>query len=91
MSEARYGNTRVAKIRAAYNDLRSALAEGDLEAAQAARVLLADDVALSRMAEAVHDGPLGADDYWYSAATPQGGWCVDVVRAALRALAAVKP
>lgn len=36
MSDDRYGNTRVAKIRAAYNDLRSALAEGDMGAAQAA-------------------------------------------------------
>ena len=61
------------------------------DAVAAARVLLADDVALSKMAEAVHDGPLGADEYWFSAATPQGGWCVDVVRAALRALAEVKP
>lgn len=63
-----------------------ALTPPDVTAA-AARVLLADDVALSKMAEAVHDGPLGADEYWFSAATPQGGWCVDVVRAALRAIA----
>jgi hypothetical protein len=55
--------------------------------AAAARVLLADDVAISRMAEAIHDGPLGAEGHWFSAATKQGGWCVDVARAALRALA----
>lgn len=67
-----------------------ALTPPDITAA-AARALLADDVALSKMAGAVHDGPLGADDYWFSAATPQGGWCVDVVRASLRALAEVKP
>lgn len=55
-------------------------------AQDAARVLLADDTLISRMAEAIHDGPLGADDQWFSAATPQGAWCVDVVRAALRAI-----
>jgi len=55
--------------------------------AAAAWVLLADDVAISRMAEAIHDGPLGAEGHWFSAATEQGGWCVDVVRAGLRALA----
>ena len=55
--------------------------------AAAAGVLLADDVAISRMAEAIHDGPLGAEGHWFSAATEQGGWCVDVVRAGLRALA----
>lgn len=55
--------------------------------AAAARVLLADDVAISRMAEAIHDGPLGANGHWFSAATKKGGWCVDVARAALRALA----
>lgn len=54
--------------------------------AEAAEVLLGDDIAISRMAEAIHDGPLGADDFEFSAARPQGAWCVDVVRAALRAL-----
>ena len=53
---------------------------------EAARVLLADDTAICKMAEAVHNGPLGADDHWFSAARPQGAWCVDVVRAALSAL-----
>ncbi len=32
----RYGNVRVAKIRAAYNDLRKAIRSGDVEAADAA-------------------------------------------------------
>jgi hypothetical protein len=32
----RYGNTRVSKIRTAYNDLRSAVRSGDLVAAQGA-------------------------------------------------------
>lgn len=54
---------------------------------EAAQVLLDDDISLSKMAEAVHDGPLGADDHRFSAATKQGAWCLDVVRAALRALA----
>lgn len=56
----------------------------------AAKVLLGDDIAISKMAEAVHDGPLGADDHWFSAARPQGAWCVEVVRAALRALSGEK-
>lgn len=55
--------------------------------AEAARVLLSDDITISKMAQAIHDGPLGADDEWFSAARPQGAWCVDAVRAALRALA----
>ena len=55
--------------------------------ADAAKVLLADDIAISRMAEAIHDGPLGADDHWFSAAPPQGAWCVEVARAGLSALA----
>lgn len=55
--------------------------------AEAAKALLADDIAISRMAEAIHDGPLGADDYWFSAARPQGAWCVEVARAGLSALA----
>jgi hypothetical protein len=54
--------------------------------ADAAKVLLADDIALSRMSKAMHDGPLGADEHWFSAATEAGGWCLDCVRAALRAL-----
>lgn len=32
----RYGNTRVAKIRAAYNDMRAAIRAGDIEAAERA-------------------------------------------------------
>lgn len=32
----RYGNTRVAKIKAAYNDLRAAIRSGDIEAAERA-------------------------------------------------------
>lgn len=55
--------------------------------AEAARVLLSDDITISKMAQAIHDGPLGADDEWFSAARPQGAWCVDAVRASLRALA----
>jgi len=67
-----------------------ALTPPDLAAA-AARVLLGDDIQIARMAAAVHDGPLGADDHWFSAATKQGAWCVDVVRAALRAIAGDTP
>ena len=52
----------------------------------AATLLINDDFAISKMAEAIHDGPLGADDHLFSAARPQGAWCVEVVRAALRAL-----
>lgn len=59
--------------------------------AAAARVLLADDIQIARMAGAVHDGPLGADDYWFSAATERGAWCVDAVRVALRAIAGDTP
>lgn len=55
--------------------------------AEAAKVLLGDDILISKMAGAVHDGPLGADEYQFTAATSQGAWCVDVVRAALRAIA----
>ncbi len=36
MTADRYGATRVSKIRAAYNDLRAAIAIGDLDAAQTA-------------------------------------------------------
>ena len=54
--------------------------------AEAARVLLSDDVALSKMAAAMHDGPLMADDHAFSAATPAGSWCLDMARAALRTL-----
>lgn len=70
----------VRSIKAKANETHERLVE-------AARVLLGDDIALSKMAEAIHDGPLGADDHWFSAATKQGAWCLDVVRAALRALA----
>lgn len=56
--------------------------------AEAAKVLLGDDIALSRMAKAMHDGPLGADEYEYRADTKQGEWCLEMVRAGLRALAA---
>ena len=52
----------------------------------AARRILSDDIAISHMAQALHDGPLGADDHWFSAARPQGAWCVDAVRVALRAI-----
>lgn len=54
---------------------------------QAAKVLLEDDLNISKMAKAMHDGPLGADEHWFSAATEQGRWCIDMVRAALRAIA----
>ena len=50
---------------------------------EAARVLLGDDIALSKMGEAMHNGPLGADDEWFSASTKAGGWCLDCIRAAL--------
>lgn len=53
----------------------------------AARRILSDDIAISHMAQALHDGPLGADDHWFSAARPQGAWCVDAVRVVLRAIA----
>lgn len=53
----------------------------------AALRILSDDIAISHMAQALHDGPLGADDYWFSAARPQGAWCVDAVRVVLRAIA----
>ena len=36
MSDTRYGRTKVSKIRAAYNDLRSAISSGDMEKAQEA-------------------------------------------------------
>ncbi|WP_120636067.1 hypothetical protein [Ruegeria sp. EL01] len=52
----------------------------------AARVLLNDDIALRKMAAAMHDGPLMADDHWFSASTPAGAWCLDMARAALRSL-----
>lgn len=52
----------------------------------AAMVLLNDDVALSRMAEAMHDGPLMANDFEFSVEKPTGAWCLDMVRAGLRAL-----
>lgn len=55
--------------------------------ALAAEVLLGDDFILSAMAKALHDGPMGADDYTYSAATEQGKWCLDAVRAPLKAIA----
>ena len=72
------------------HDAIRALTPPDAPAA-AARVLLGDDIQIARMAAAVHDGPLGADDHWFSAATKQGAWCVDVVRAALRAIAGDTP
>lgn len=65
----------------------SAIEPAPVTPAQAAKVLLNDDIALSKMAEAMHDGPLGADEYAYSAANKQGAWCLDCVREALRALA----
>lgn len=57
---------------------------------EAAEVLLSNDIAIACMAEGIHDGPLMADDHEFSAARPQGSWCVDAVRAALRALAATQ-
>lgn len=36
MKTTHYGKTRIVKIRAAYNDLRSAVQRGDMEAAQEA-------------------------------------------------------
>ncbi|MEM6465604.1 MAG: hypothetical protein AAF679_03735 [Pseudomonadota bacterium] len=51
-----------------------------------AKELLADDIAISQMAKAIHDGPLLADEYEYRADTKAGGWCVDCVRAAILAL-----
>lgn len=53
---------------------------------QAAKVILADDIAISRMAEAMHDGPLGADEYWFSAGRKAGAWCIEMARAGLNAL-----
>jgi hypothetical protein len=35
-SDSRYGQTKIGKIRAAYNDLRKAIRSGDLDAAEAA-------------------------------------------------------
>lgn len=61
-----------------------------LTAQDAARAILSDDIAISHMAQALHDGPLGADDHWFSAARPEGGWCVDAVRVVLRAIAGGK-
>lgn len=59
----------------------------DMTVQEAARLLLDDDVTLSKMAEAIHDGPFGADDKWFSASTRAGGRCLGYVRAALRAIA----
>lgn len=39
-----------------------------------------------RMARAMHDGPLGADDHVFDATTAQGNWCMDMARAALDAI-----
>lgn len=57
-----------------------------VDVTEAAKVLLSDDIALSRMARAIHDGPLLADEYEYRADTKAGGWCLDCVRVGLRAL-----
>lgn len=73
-------------------NLRSELAEAKAGQAAlieaAAATILSDDIALSRMAQGMHDGPLGANDHWFSAARPQGAWCLDMARAGLRALIA---
>ena len=53
----------------------------------AAQVLLGDDINISKMAKAMHDGPLGAGDHWFSASTEAGGWCVEMARTALKAIA----
>lgn len=66
--------------------LYAALEVQPLTVQDAARRILSDDIAISHMAQALHDGPLGADDYWFSAARPQGAWCVDAVRVVLRAI-----
>lgn len=67
--------------------IMAALDVQPLTVQDAARRILSDDIAISHMAQALHDGPLGADDYWFSASRPQGGWCVDAVRVVLRAIA----
>jgi hypothetical protein len=67
-------------------DTPTATQPAQVSVADAAKMLLDDDIALSKMAQAMHDGPLGADDHWFSDARPQGAWCLDCVRAALRAI-----
>ncbi|NNW55470.1 MULTISPECIES: hypothetical protein [unclassified Roseobacter] len=44
-----------------------------------------DDLII-RMARAMHDGPLGADDHVFDATTAQGRWCMDMAQAALDAI-----
>ena len=52
-----------------------------------AQLFLSDDILLSRMAKAMHDGPLQAGDYEYRADTKAGGWCLDCIREGLKAIA----
>ena len=78
-------NDQICRLTAELDAMRDALKP--LTVQDAARRILSDDIAISHMAQALHDGPLGADDYWFSAARPQGAWCVDAVRVVLRAIA----
>lgn len=66
--------------------LLDAVEVADMGVTLAAHVLLSDDIALCRMAQAMHDGPLGADDNWFSASTNAGAFCLDMARAGLRAI-----
>lgn len=54
---------------------------------QAAKVLLGDDITISRMAKAMHDRPLMCDEYEYRADTEAGRFCVEMAHTALRAIA----
>ena len=67
--------------------VRSLISQAPITPQQAAKVLADDDIALSRMAKAMHDGPLLADEHEYRADTKAGSWCLDMARAALRAMA----
>lgn len=78
-------NDQICRLTSELDAMRAALKP--LTVQDAARHILSDDIAISHMAQALHDGPLGADDYWFSAARPQGAWCVDAVRVVLRAIA----
>ena len=78
-------NDQICRLTAELDAMRATIKP--ITAQDAARRILSDDIAISHMAQALHDGPLGADDYWFSAARPQGAWCVDAVRVVLRAIA----
>lgn len=78
-------NDQICRLTAELDAMRAALKP--LTVQDAARRILSDDIAISHMAQALHDGPLGADDHWFSAARQQGAWCVDAVRVVLRAIA----